>query len=99
MPLPLSSRASGSALVQEGEEATDSARDLLSEIEALNKQTQQLVQRINRTNSAIRLSTGQTLSDAIVERDHCAKLREPFSAVARAASYNQSRYSHLEIRN
>jgi hypothetical protein len=94
----LRARAVASAQVQEGTTAPDSATDLLVYIEKLIDETTTLVQRINRTNIEVRLPSGQTLADAIVERESYLLLRSQLDAVASAASEAQSRYMRSEIR-
>lgn len=71
----LRTRAVAAAQIQEATKAPDSAPDLLVQIEALMRETQVLVQRINRTNVTATIASGQTLADAIVERDHYLALR------------------------
>lgn len=94
----LRGRAIASAQVQEGTQAPDNASELLAEIEQLTGETKSLVQRINRTNVNIALASGQTLADAIVERDHYLVLRNQIDAVAKAAAEPQQRYLRSEIR-
>ena len=94
----LRGRAVAGAQIQEGQETPDSPAELLAEIERLSAETLALVQRINRTNVAARLPTGQPLVDALSERDHYLSLRKPFNAVAEAASSLQQRYMRSEIK-
>ena len=94
----LKARAIASAQIQEGTKAPDSAVELLATITELTEQTQTLVQRINRTNVTVKLRSGQTLADAIVEREHYLMLRGQLDAVAKAASEPQQRYMRSEIR-
>jgi len=94
----LRARAVASAQIQEGTAAPDSALELVKRIEDLVVKTQSLVQRVNRTNVNVRLNNGQTVADAIVERDHYLLLRGNIEAVAHAASEPQQRYMRSEIR-
>lgn len=94
----LRKRAIASAQVQEGSRAPDSPKELMQRIEDLVVKTQDLVQRINRTNVNVRLANGKTLADAIVERDHYLLLRGHVESVAHAASELQQRYMRSEIR-
>jgi hypothetical protein len=94
----LRTRAVASAQVQEGAEAPDNPNELLETIDRLAAETLELVQRINRTNVATLLPSGQPLVDALAERDYLLATRTPFEAVAEAASAVQQRYMRSEIR-
>jgi hypothetical protein len=94
----LRARAIASAQTQEGADAPDHPAQLLDQIERLSAETLMLVQRVNRTNVATRLATGQPLVDALAERDYLLGVRNPFEAVAEAASGLQQRYMRSEIR-
>jgi len=94
----LQARAVASAQMQEGQEVPDLPVDLLEELERLSAATLALVQRINRTNVATRLPSGQSLVDALAERDSYLKLRKPFENVAKAAGPLQQRYTRSELR-
>jgi hypothetical protein len=94
----LRTRAVASAQLQEGQEAPDSPVDLLLEIERLGLETLELVQRINRTNVAALLESGQPLVDALTERNYYLAMRGPFEGVAAAASALQQRYMRSEIK-
>jgi hypothetical protein len=94
----LRARAVAAAQVQEGTQAADNASELLAEIERLADETKTLVQRINRTNVRVTLASGQTLADAIVDRDHYLVLRNQIDAIAKAAAEPQQRYLRSEIR-
>ena len=94
----LKARAVASAQVQEGADAPDDPNVLLGTIDRLAAETLALVQRINRTNVATVLPSGQPLVDALAERDYLLAVRNPFEAVADAASAIQQRYMRSEIR-
>lgn len=94
----LRTRAVASAQIQEGTKAPESAEELLAGIERLADETKTLIQRINRTNVSVRLASGQTLAEAIVERDHRLALRAQIDVVAKAAEEPQARYGRSEIR-
>lgn len=94
----LRSRAVANALVQEGTKAPEQADALLATIVRLAGETKTLIQRINRTNVTVTLPSGQTLADAIVERDHRLGLRGQYDAIAKAAEEPQGRFLRSEIR-
>ncbi len=94
----LRARAIASAQTQEGAEAPDHPAELLDAIERMSAETLTLVQRINRTNVVTVLPSGQRLVDALAERDYLLTVRNPFEAVAEAASGVQQRYMRSELR-
>jgi len=94
----LRNRAVAGAQIQEGTRPAESTEDLLATLERLSGETKTLIQRINRTNVSVRLASGQTLADAIVERDHRLALRTQLETVAKAAEEPQARYGRSEIR-
>lgn len=94
----LRTRAVANALVQEGTRAPESSEDLLESITRLSDVTKLLIQRINRTNVTTELPTGQTIADAIVERDFRLALRGQIVAIAKAAEEPQGRHLRSEIR-
>ena len=69
------------AKVQEGYAPAEDPNALLDEIDQLSADLVRLIQRINRTNTAIRLGDGRTIADAIAARDRLkmlhALLRQP----------------------
>ena len=94
----LRNRAVAGAQIQDGQLAPDSPTELLAQIEQLHGETLHLVQRINRTNVATKLASGQVLADALAERAQYLALRTPFENVASAASTMQQRYLKSEIK-
>ena len=68
----LESRLNNNALVQEGEEPAEDPMELLKELEADYAQLEDLISRINRTNSATQVENGLSLSDLLAKRD-CLK--------------------------
>ena len=64
----LESRLMDNAKVQEGEQPAEDPADLLAELESCCGQLEDLITRINRTNSAT-LVKGKALSDLLARRD------------------------------
>lgn len=87
-----------SAKVQEGDEPAENPNALLVELEGVSNELSSLIKSINRTNSTTLLQEGQTLSDALAERDVLALRREVYSYLAQAASVTQERYSKSEVK-
>src|SRR2546430_17438682 len=62
-------RLSQSALVQEGEQPPENPGELLTELEQILGQLQDLIARINKTNLQTQLPDGTVLTDALARRD------------------------------
>ena len=91
-------RLKASALVQEGETPPEDPAQLLSEFDSMAGQLQDLIARINRTNLATRLASGETITDALARRDVLALRIGAVRQVADSAAEQQQRYSRSEIR-
>lgn len=87
-----------SAKVQEGDEPAENPNELVVELEAIATELADLIKRINKTNSLTLLQEGQTLADALAERDVLALRREVYSGLAQAASITMDRYSKSEVK-
>jgi hypothetical protein len=91
----LRSRAHASARYQEGEEPAESATQLVGEAERVLAELEDLIRRINRTNSVTRLDDELSITDAIARRD-VLKLRHSLvNSVADAASGGTGRDLHM----
>ena len=82
----LRARAQAAARYQEGEEPAEDSAALLQEADEVLSQLQDLIGRINRTNSAAELESGVTVTDAIARRDVLRLRRILYVGVADAAS-------------
>lgn len=91
-------RLNQSARVQEGDTPPEAPEELLQELNRIARNLEQLIQRINRTNSQTTLRDGMTLSDAIVVRDTLRMRADAYRGLAEAATVLTSRYSRTEIR-
>src|SRR4051812_28995397 len=78
--------------IQEGEEPAEKPQDLLAELERISIGLTQLIQRINRTNSATILESGLSLSDGLAERDILSERHTIYRELAQAASITQQRF-------
>lgn len=95
----LQSRLGASVLTQEGDEPPESAQELLAEVDLLCDELQRLIAQINRTNSSARLSTGETVTEGLAQRDVLTLRQDVLRTVVRAATNSSlSRYSRSEIR-
>jgi hypothetical protein len=95
----LQSRLDASVLTQEGDEPPESAQELLAEVDLLCDELQRLIAQINRTNASARLSTGETVTEGLAQRDVLTLRQDVLRTVVRAATNSSlSRYSRSEIR-
>jgi vacuolar-type H+-ATPase subunit I/STV1 len=94
----LKARLGRSAKVQEGDLPAEDPQELLAELERVARELADLVRRINRTNSATALSGGQTVSDALAERDVLGMRRAVYAELALAASVTQNRFTLAEVK-
>ena len=94
----LKARAIRNAKVQEGDRPAEEPEALVAEVERVARELADLVKRINRTNSATPFGDGQSLSDALAERDVVALRHRLYRELAEAASISQDRYSRSEVK-
>lgn len=94
----LKARIIRSAKVQEGETPPEDPARLLAEAEQVATQLEDLLRRINRTNSTTPLDDGSTLTDALARRDVSRLRHALLREVAQAAVVTQDRYSKSEVR-
>lgn len=86
------------AKVQEGDAPAEDPAALLAEYERLAGEFTQVIQRINRTNSATPLREGTTIADALAVRDVLALRVEALRALAQTATITQDRYTKSEVK-
>ncbi len=86
------------AKVQEGDKPAEEPMELRQELERVSAELTQLIKRINKTNSAIELESGVTLSDALAIRDTLKLRHGIYRELAQAAIITQDRYSKSEVK-
>ena len=94
----LKKRIVRTARVQEGDKPAEDVAGLLTESERVFARLSELVSSINRTNARSAYDAGNTISDAIAERDITAKRRDFLAGVAEAAGTRQDRYTKSEVK-
>jgi hypothetical protein len=94
----LKQRLIRNAKVQEGDAPAEDPAALLAEYERLAGEFTQIIQRINRTNSATPLRDGLTLADALAVRDVLTLRVDTLRLLAQAAIVTQDRYTKSEIK-
>jgi hypothetical protein len=87
-----------SALVQEGDAPPEDPAPLLTEVDEIAVELEQLIALINRTNSVTALPSGLLLTEALAKRDVLGLRHSALKAVADATAQQQARYSRSEIR-
>jgi len=101
----LQDRVSACVLAQEGEEPPESPDELLAELAGLCDELEGLIAKINHTNAAARLTTGETVTEGLARRDVIALRQNALRTAIKAATGNSfggglglTRYSRSEIR-
>ncbi len=94
----LKQRLVTNAKVQEGDAPAEEPAQLIEEMERLAMQMQELIRRINSTNSRTAMEPGKSLTDALAERDVLMLRRGVYADLAKAASIVQSRTSRSEVK-
>ena len=84
--------------VQDNEKPLENPENLLNEAFEISEQLCTVIKKINRCNNETTLPTGQTLSEAIVERDMLIKKRNILSLVVSKALEKDYRLTHTEVK-
>lgn len=93
----LSERLAANAKVQEGDSPAEDPSELLEELDRLTKQLEDLISRINLTNSKT-LYDGKTLTEMIAAKDTLSLKSSILRNFLSASSAKIDRYSNKEIR-
>lgn len=91
-------RLTRNAKIQEGDEPAETPANLIKELERIFKELLRLIQRINATNSAVKLEKGLTISDAIAVRDVLRLKHTIYRDLAEAATVTHDRYTKSEVK-
>jgi hypothetical protein len=94
----LRSRLIRSAKIQEGETPPENPQALISELDAGVQELEDLIKKINKTNSQAILEDGVTLSDALAQRDAIGLKRSIYNSLVDATAVRQDRYSRSEVK-
>lgn len=90
----LRDRIQKNARYQEGEEPTEDARALLTEVSDTIDRLQSLIAAINATNSSLMLPNGSSMTQALAERD-MLRLRHNVLTVAANAATGQANFRQM----
>lgn len=94
----LRERLARSARVQEGEEPAENPQELLDELGRALETFREMVQRINRTNSATAFDEGRTLTDALADRDTLSLEHSVLEGLIKGVAQPNFRYGRSEIK-
>lgn len=93
----LKTRLNDNAKVQEGDQPSEKPEELLAELDTVMERLEDLMARINRTNSAA-MRDSRSLSDLLAHRDCLRQKITVMRNFLHAASSKVDRYSRAEIR-
>lgn len=94
----LQSRILANIKVQDNDKPLENPQALIDETFEISERLCVLIKQINVCNNNTLLATGQTLSEAIIERDMIMKKRNILAAVAGKAQEKDYRLTHAEIK-
>ncbi|MHB9133037.1 MAG: DIP1984 family protein [Armatimonadota bacterium] len=94
----LKQRLLRNARIQEGDTPAEDPQALLTQMEEAAAHLIDLIRRINLTNTQSCLNTGQTLTDALAERDVLKLRQNVYLELGEAATVSQGRYSSSEVK-
>ncbi len=86
------------AKVQEGQKPGEDPEALTQEFERLSQEMLDLIQRINKTNSATHMADGGTLADAVALRDVLTMKHNLYRELAQAATITADVRTRSEVK-
>lgn len=84
--------------VQENERPHENPSELLKELFTVSGQMKELIKKINMRNCETELPNGQTLAEALVDREILMKNRSVLQAIASKINEQDYRLTHTEIK-
>ena len=94
----LQSRILANIKVQDKDKPLENPQELIDEAFRTSEQLCDLIKQINACNNSAKLPTGQTISEAIVERDMLLKKRNLLASIASRALESDYRLTHTEVK-
>lgn len=91
-------RLLNNAKVQDGEEPSENPEELLSILDSLITNLEDIIKKINKTNSTTVVDGAKTISDLITEKDCLIKKIRVLKDFANAATLTIDRYNRTEIK-
>ena len=90
-------RLNNNAKVQQGDTPSENPADLLKELDNLTKREEELIAKINLTNSFTKTEDGTTMTELLAKRDVLRNKLSILREFLDNASAKASRYSRTEI--
>lgn len=90
-------RLNNNAKVQQGEKPSEDPIDLLKELDSLTKREEELIAKINLTNSLTKTEDGTTITELLAKRDVLRSKLSILREFLDNASAKANRYSRTEI--
>ena len=94
----LQSRILANIKVQDNDSPLENPQSLVDEAFEISEHLCALIKKINNCNNTAKLPTGQTLSEAIVERDMLMKKRNLLASIAAKSLEKDYRLTHTEVK-
>ena len=94
----LQNRILANIKVQENDKPLENPQVLIEEAFETSEQLCTLIKKFNACNNIAKLPAGQTLSEAIVERDMLLKKRNLLASIAARALEKDYRLTHTEVK-
>ena len=93
----IEARLVNNAKKQGDEPPSEDPNALLDEFDECNKQWEELVQKINKTNSFTKTDTGHSITDLIIKRDAIRQKIHVLQKLSENATVTLDRYSRSEV--
>jgi len=90
-------RLNNNAKVQQGDQPSENPAELLKELDSLIKREEELVSKINLTNSLTKIENGVTITELLAKRDTLKTKLSILREFLDNASAKANRYSRTEI--
>ena len=84
--------------VQENEKPHEDPNALISEMMKLNDNLASLIKKVNQKNNEVTLENGQTLTEALADREALMKKRRSLSNIVDIAGQRDMRMTHTEVK-
>ena len=94
----LKERTTACVIVQEGDKPAEDPQVLLTEADQVEQELEALIARINKANTAARLSDGKSLTEALAARDVLKLRHARLKAAVEGTRKPPQRYGTAEIR-
>jgi len=94
----LKTRLIRSAKVQEGDKPHENPEVMLKELDNCASELTSIIQKVNKTNSVVKIGGTDTISDCLAQRETILLKRSVLSALIEEAATKFGRYTNSEIK-